>query len=324
MGSRRYDSRGWDRYGSRDMSGWESGGDERRDRGREESRERRPSDRRGGSADNFDRRGYDEGGVRQVRCYESNEMGHYKSQCPRLQGRFRSGGQGGTVALSKELKDSLSAVGMMAKHLLDKQKEAEEAKREAEEKRKREEEEKAAKEEATRVEMAKKKAKEEKEQKRKWELKKLLAEQREEYEAKLEKIVRRGIRGVTIRKKETAVAAQTPSCSEDEEDEVEGTPMPDKRKRRDSTGEVENSPPVVTPLKLGKKEELSTPSTKKKGRGRPTKAEAQAGRMARGEDPGEGVPMGEKFPSESAYRKAVRKALGSFYPETLQLMCKGA
>ncbi|GBG90636.1 hypothetical protein CBR_g50982 [Chara braunii] len=326
MGSRRFDSRKRrDRYGGYDTSGWESGGDERRDRSREEYRERRPSDKRGGSADSYDRRGYGEAGARQVRCYECKELGHYKSQCPRLQGRPGNGGQGGMVFLSKELEDSLSVVGRMAKQLLEKQKEVKDAKREAEEKRKKEEEEKAAKEAAARVELEKKKVKEEKIQKRKWEIKTSLAEQREMYETKLEKIVRSGIKRVSIGKKETAVAAQTSSSSEDEDEEVVVTPLVDKRKRRDSTGDVENNPPTETPSKLGKKEDTSTPtSSKRKGRGRPTKTEAQPNRMARGEDPWEGVPMGEKFSTESAYKKAVRKTLGSFYPKTLQLMCKGA
>ncbi|GBG74377.1 hypothetical protein CBR_g18788 [Chara braunii] len=213
----------------------------------------------------------------------------------------------------------------MAKQLLEKQKEVEDARREAEEKMKKGAEEKAAREEAARVELEKKKAKEEKIQKRSWELKKLLAEQREMYETKLEKIVRRGIKGVNIGKKETAAAAQVQSSSEDEDEEAVLTPLVDKRKRRDSTENVENSPPAETPSKLGKKEDTSTPtSSKRKGRGRPTKAEAQANRMARGDDPWEGVPTGDKFVTESAFRKAVQKTLGSLYPETLQLMCKGA
>ncbi|GBG86903.1 hypothetical protein CBR_g44359 [Chara braunii] len=265
MGSRRYDSRE-----RRERLHDYDSGDERRERGRDYRREWRADERRGGSADSYERKGFGEGGGRQVRCYECNELGYYKSQCPRLQVRTSGGLLGGTVALSKELEESLSVVGRMAKQLIDQQKVVEDAKGEAEEKLKKEAEEKAAKEEAARVEMAKKKAKEDKEQRRKWEIKKLLAEQREEYETKLEKIIRRGIKGVTIdKKKKSEDPQQQPSSSsESDEDEDEQTPLKDKKKRRDSTGDVANSPPVETPSKQGKHEELGTPSSmKKKGRG---------------------------------------------------------
>ncbi|GBG81942.1 hypothetical protein CBR_g34125 [Chara braunii] len=136
------------------------------------------------------------------------------------------------------------------------------------------------------------------------------------------------MKGVTIGAKQKEKAIETPPSSDDdaEEDEAEeeATPLKGKRKRRDSTGAVENSPPVETSKKQGRKESVETPaSQKRKGRGRPTKAEAQATRMAKGEDPWEGVPMGEKFATETAYRKAVRKAIGAFYSETLKAMCKG-
>ncbi|GBG78624.1 hypothetical protein CBR_g27850 [Chara braunii] len=220
----------------------------------------------------------------------------------------------------------------MARQLLEQQKEAEEAKREAELKMKKDEEEKAAKEEATKLAMDKKLAKEAKEKRRRWETKKLLAEQAEEFEMKLEKIIgiNRKLKGLTIGAKKKGKASATPSGGSeegdvDEEEEEEATPLKDERKRRDSTGAVENSPPVETPKKQGKKEREETPaSQKRKTRGRPTKAESQAAHVAKGEDPWEGVLMGEKYAIEAAYRKAVRKTISSFYPETLQAMCKGA
>ncbi|GBG88694.1 hypothetical protein CBR_g48223 [Chara braunii] len=322
MGSRRSES--WGRHER--MRGYESGGWESRD-GRHErrrERERRYDDRRGSSAEDFGRRSE---GVRQVKCYECGEFGHYKSHCPRSQGRY--GGGGGALTVSRELEESLSYVGRMAKQLLEQQKEAEEAKREAEKKLKKEEEEKAAKEEEVRIAMAKKQAKEDKEKRRRWELKKLLAEQREEHKEKFEKIVglSRKLKGVSIETKKKDKVKEMPSSSseQDDEDVEEATPLKDKRKRRDSTGAVENSPPVETPKKLGKKKEVETPvSQKRKGRGRPTKADSQAAQLARGVDPWEGVPIGEKYATEVGYRKAVRKTIASSYPETLKEMCKGA
>ncbi|GBG69490.1 hypothetical protein CBR_g4183 [Chara braunii] len=219
----------------------------------------------------------------------------------------------------------------MAKQLLDKQREAEEANQAAEAKARKEEEEKAAKEEETRIALEKKLAKEDKEKKRQWELKKILAKQAEEYELKLAKLVglSEKMKGITIGKKKKGKVIETPPSSDEEaeedETEEEATPLKDKRKRQDSTGAVQNSPPVETPKKQGRKEGVEIPaSQKRKGRGRPTKADAQTTRIAKGEDPWEGVPMGEKFATKAAYRKAVRKTIGSFYPETLKAMCKGA
>ncbi|GBG70970.1 hypothetical protein CBR_g8270 [Chara braunii] len=320
MGSKRSESWGrYDRYRENDGRGWDTE-DERRERGREP--ERRHDERRGFSADG---RGE---GPRPVKCYECGELGHYKSQCPRLQGRF--GGGGGILNLSREIEESLSAVGKMAKQVLDKQREVEAGKQEAEAKLKKEEEEKAKREEEARVALEKKQAKEEKEKKKNWELRKLLAKQAEEYELKMEKLVglSKKLKGVTIGTKERGKMKKVSSSSEDADDdeaEEEATPLKDKRKRRDPTGGAVNSPPVETPKKHGKQEGVDTPtSQRRKGRGRPSKADAQAARMEKGEDPWEGVPMGEKFATEAAYRKVVRRAIGSFYPETLKLMCKGA
>ncbi|GBG70959.1 hypothetical protein CBR_g8259 [Chara braunii] len=217
----------------------------------------------------------------------------------------------------------------MVRQRLDQQKAVEEAKREAEEKRKKVEEEKAAKEEEAKAAMARKLEKEEEEKRRQWEIKKLLVQQREEYEVKLAKLVdlNRNMKEITIgaRKKKSSETSSSTS-EEDEEEAEEVTPLKDKRKRHDSTSVVESSPPVETPKKLGKLEEAGTPANqKRRGRGRPTKVDAQAARLAKGEDPWEGVPMGDKYATESVYRKAVRKAIASFYPETLNLkaICKG-
>ncbi|GBG84122.1 hypothetical protein CBR_g37997 [Chara braunii] len=203
----------------------------------------------------------------------------------------------------------------------------EDAKREAEARKAKEETEKAAKEEEAKHALQKKLEKEEKERKRQWEIRKLLAEQAAEYDSKLDKLVTlsKKMRGVSIGDKKKGKATTPPSSDESEEEAEEViTPLNDKRKRRDSTGAVENSPPVETPKKLGRKEGTETPgSQKKKGRGRPTKAESQVARLAKGEDPWEGVPTGEKYATEAAYRKAVRKTIGSFYLDTLKTMCKG-
>ncbi|GBG88748.1 hypothetical protein CBR_g48276 [Chara braunii] len=190
--------------------------------------------------------------------------------------------------------------------------------------------EKAAKGEEARFLMQKKLAKEEKEKKRDWEIRKLLVEQAAEYDKKLEKLVglTKKMKGVSIKGKKKAKAGATPSSTSEESEEEEEdltTPLKDKRKRRDSTGAAESSPPVETPKKLGKKEGVETPaSQRKKGRGRPSKLEAQMAILAKGEDPWEGVPTGEKYATEAAFRKAVRKTIASFYPETLKVMCKGA
>ncbi|GBG62298.1 hypothetical protein CBR_g29908 [Chara braunii] len=299
MRSRRSES--WGRHERRmgyESGGWDSG-DDRRDRGRE--RGRRYDDRRGSSTEDYGRR--NDGG-RQVKCYECGEYGRYKSQCPRLQGRLT----GGTISLSRDLEESLSSVGRMTRQLLEQQREAEEVKREAEKMNKKEAEEREAREEEARVTLQKKLAKEEKEKKRSWELKKLLVEQREEYEAKLDKVVglSRKMKGVSIgsKKKEKANVTPVMSSKDEEETEEEAMPLKDKRKRKNSTGEVENSPPVETPKKMGKNVEVETlTGQKRKGRGRPTKAEAQATRVMKGEDPWEGVPVGEKFATEAAYRR---------------------
>ncbi|GBG79089.1 hypothetical protein CBR_g28805 [Chara braunii] len=156
----------------------------------------------------------------------------------------------------------------MARQLLEQQKEAEEAKREAELKMKKDEEEKVAKEEAAKLAMEKKLAKEDKEKRRRWETKKLLAEQAEEFEMKLEKIIgiNRKLKGLTIGAKKKGKASATPSGGSeegdvDEEEEEEATPLNDKRKKRDSTGAVKNSPPVETLKKQGKKERVETPAS---------------------------------------------------------------
>ncbi|GBG66508.1 hypothetical protein CBR_g63091 [Chara braunii] len=314
-----------DKYRGYESGGRDSGSEGRRDRRRDERRDRRYEERRGGSSDDYGRRSYIDGGnTRQVKCYECGEPGHYKSQCPRL---HRQGGE--IVTMSRELEDSLASVGRMARQLLDQQRETEEARREAEEKKKREEDERIAKEEAVRIEMEKKQAKEEKEQKRQWATKKILAEQREEYEEKLAKIVRSGLKGVTIggkKKKKEAVQAPSLGSEEDNEGEEEATPLKDKRKRRESTGAAVNSPPVEGTPKQEKLENVGTPGSAraKKGRGRPSRADTQAARMEKGQDPWEGVPMGDKYATEAAFRKAVRKTLGSFYPDTLKIMCMGA
>ncbi|GBG64783.1 hypothetical protein CBR_g46739 [Chara braunii] len=322
MGSRRSES--WGRYDKGrgyDSEGWESG-DGQSERGRD--RERRYDGRRGNSAEEYGRRGDN---LRHVKYYEWGEVGHYKSQCPRLQ--VRQGSSGGTVTLSRDLEDSLNAMGRMAMQLLEQQKQAEDAKREAEARKAREEAAKAAKEEEAKAAMAKKLEKETKEKRHQWEIRKLLAEQAAEYEAKLEKMVglTKKMKGVPIGKKKAKVGATPPSSSDESDEEVEdsATPLKDKRKRRDSTGAAENSPPVETPKKLGKMKGAETPaSQKKKGRGRPTKAKSQVAWLAKGEDPWEGVPTGEKYATEAAFRKAVRKTIGAFYPETLKEMCRGA
>ncbi|GBG71369.1 hypothetical protein CBR_g8788 [Chara braunii] len=321
MGSRRDEPRGrYERYRGYDSGGWDSG-DDRRDRGRE--RERRADYRRGSSAEEY--------GRRSVKCYECREIGHYRSQCPRLQGRSGiGGGSGGTVMFSQELENSLSSVGRMARQLLDQQAAAEEAEREAEAKKKKEEEEKAAKEEEAKTALARKLEKEVEEKRRQWEIKKLLVQQREEYEEKLEKPVglNRKMKGITIGARKKKCNEMPPSTSDEDEvaEEVEEVmPLKDKRKCRDSTGVVESSPPVETPTKMGKLVEAGTPaSQKRKGRGTPTKADSQVARLAKGENPWEGVPLADKYATESAYRKVVRRTIASFYPETLKAMCKGA
>ncbi|GBG87887.1 hypothetical protein CBR_g46187 [Chara braunii] len=253
MGSRRSESWGrHDRYREHDGRGWDNGED-RRERRREY--ERRHDEGRGFSAD-----GRSEG-PRPVKCYECGEVGHYKSLCPRLHGR--DGKSGGTLSLSRELEESLSSVGKMAKELLDQQREAKAVRREAEARLKKEEEEKAQKEEEARVALAK----EEKERKRNWELRKILAEQAEEYRLKVEKLVglSRKLKGVSIgAKTKGKAAAKTPSSSEDTEDdenEEEATPLKDKRKRRESTRVAVNSPSVETPKKQGKQEGVDTPTS---------------------------------------------------------------
>ncbi|GBG86391.1 hypothetical protein CBR_g41387 [Chara braunii] len=218
-------------------------------------------------------------------------------------------------------------------------------KRLKEEKKKREDEQKAAKKEEARVEVARKKEKEDEDAKRKWELKMLLAEQREEcekkrqqekieYEKKLEKMERL-VRKIDLnpegkRKGKQQVVEMRSSDDEEAEASDPETPLRDKRKRRDSTGAMENSPPVDTPLKVGRcegpEDEQVTPAStsRRKGRGRSTKAEVQAKRILNGNDPWEGVPACSKYKAEESYRKVVSKALSTFYPETLKAMCRGA
>ncbi|GBG71607.1 hypothetical protein CBR_g9023 [Chara braunii] len=302
-----------------DSGGWDSG-DDRRERGID--RGQRYDGRRGYSAKDYGRKS-----DRQVKCYECGEIGHYKSRCPKPQAH--QGSSGGTVSLSRDLENSLSAMGRMAKQLLEQQKQADDAKREAEVRKAQEEAEKAATEEEARVAMAKKLQKKDKEKRRQWEIRKLLAQQTAEFEAKLEKMMglTKKMKVVSIGKKKEEVGATPPlSSAESEEEEEElATPLKDKQKWRDSTGAVENSPPVKTPKKHGKMEDVGTPvSQKKKGRGRPAKAESQVARLVTGEDPWEGVPTREKYATEAAFRKAVRKTIGSFYPETLKVMCRGA
>ncbi|GBG64009.1 hypothetical protein CBR_g40254 [Chara braunii] len=227
------------------------------------------------------------------------------------------------------MEDSLASVGRMGKQLLDRHRKTEDAQREAGEKKKCEEDKKAAKEEAARIEMEKKRAKRDKEQRRQWELKKILAEQREEYEEKLAQIVGSGMKGATIggkKKKKEKAPAPSSGSEEDNEGEEEATPLKDKRKRRESTGAAANNSPVENTPKQEKPEDAATPGSARarKGRGRPSRADTQAARMEKGQDPWEGVPMGDKFATEAAFRKAVRKTLRSFYPDTLKMMCKGA
>ncbi|GBG92709.1 hypothetical protein CBR_g56848, partial [Chara braunii] len=214
-----------------------------------------------------------------------------------------------------------------------------------EEKKKKEDDEKATKEEEARVELARKKTKEDEDAERKWELKMLLAEQREEYEKKREKEkieyekklekMERLVRKMDMnpegkRKGKQRVVEVVSSGGEEAEASDLETPLRDKRKRRDSTRAVENSPPVDTPLKVGRCEgpgdEQVTPAStsRRKGRGRPTKAEVEAKRILNGDDPWEGVPAGDKYKTEESYQKAISKALSTFYPETLKAMCRGA
>ncbi|GBG66845.1 hypothetical protein CBR_g70722 [Chara braunii] len=216
----------------------------------------------------------------------------------------------------------------MAKQLLDQQRETEEAKREAEDKKKHEEDERAAKEEAARIEMERKRAKEENEQKRQWAIKKILAQQREEYEERLAQIMGSGLKGATIeskKKKKKVAPALSSGSGEDNEGEEETTPLKDKMKRRESTGATANSPPMENTPKQEKLDNARTPGSARarKGRGRPSRADTQAVRMEKGQDPWEGVPMGDKYATEAAFRKAFRKTLESFYPDTLKAMCKG-